>query len=264
MREQAAAEKQLDVLKKTSQYQGVYKTAKTMPWAAQIRTSEEGKGRQIHISYFAQEEEAARAFDRVNIAKLGHAQAETNFPLAVYQADWGQLEALGLEGAVALEREQAAARRGPGARKMPKFKLRAAGKTPGKPKAKSPPKAPAGPSAKTQGVGKPKAKTPPHAQAPDLPAEKPKAKSWAPDRKKAGFWEPFNVWWRARREELGRRPSGDEVAGWWTQHADRTWGAAKPTEQATKKHAKCLRTKDEIVKYFRDYRGGQRKAQAAP
>ena len=106
--------------------------------------------------------------------------------------------------------------------------------------------------------------TPPHAQAPDLPAEKPKAKSWAPDRKKAGFWEPFNVWWRARREELGRRPSGDEVAGWWTQHADRTWGAAKPTEQATKKHAKCLRTKDEIVKYFRDYRGGQRKAQAAP
>ena len=102
-------------------------------------TSEEGKGRQIHISYFAQEEEAARAFDRVNIAKLGHAKAETNFPLADYRADWARLEALGLEGAVAQEREQAAARRGPGARKMPKFKLRAAGKAPGKPKAKSPP-----------------------------------------------------------------------------------------------------------------------------
>ena len=64
--------------------------------------------------------------------------------------------------------------------------------------------------------------------------------------------------------EKRRISPGDEVAGWWTQHADHTWGAARPSEQETKKHAKCLRTKDEIVKYFRDYRGGQRKAQAAP
>ena len=56
----------------------------------------------------AREEDAARAYDRVNIAKLGHAKAKTNFSVAEYRAEWGQLEALGVDGAVALVRKQAA------------------------------------------------------------------------------------------------------------------------------------------------------------
>ena len=93
------------------------------------------------------------------------------------------------------------------------------------------------------------------------PAAQKKKKKWAPNRKPAGFWDPFNVWWRARREALaGKRPPGDEVASWWKENADRTWGAKKPTEQETRKHAKCLRSKNEIVNYFRVYRGNKKKA----
>ena len=57
------------------------------------------------------EEDAARAFDRVSIAKLGHAEAKTNFPVAEYRAQWAELEALGVDGAVAIERERVAAER---------------------------------------------------------------------------------------------------------------------------------------------------------
>ena len=73
------------------------------PWTARIKVTEDGKGRLIHIGNFARED-AARAYDRVSIAKLGHAKAKTNFPVAEYRAEWGQLEALGVEGAVARER----------------------------------------------------------------------------------------------------------------------------------------------------------------
>ena len=47
----------------------------------------------------------------MSIAKVGHAQAETNFPVEQYREEWGQLEALGVDGAVALMREHAAAER---------------------------------------------------------------------------------------------------------------------------------------------------------
>ena len=50
-------------------------------------------------------------YDRVNIAKLGHAKAPTNFPAAEFRAEWAQLEARGVDGAVAMVREQAAAGR---------------------------------------------------------------------------------------------------------------------------------------------------------
>ena len=43
-------------------------------------------------------------YDRVNIAKLGHAKAPTNFPAAEYRAEWGELEALGVDGAALRER----------------------------------------------------------------------------------------------------------------------------------------------------------------
>ena len=55
----------------------------------------------------AREEDAARAYDRVNIAKVGHTEAKTNFPVAEYRAEWAELEALGVDGAVARERRQA-------------------------------------------------------------------------------------------------------------------------------------------------------------
>merc|ERR1712097_10605 len=96
-----------------SRFRGVTKMKgrKAKPWAAQASVTEDGKPRRINIAYFAREEDAARAFDRVNIAKLGHAKAETNFPVAEYRAEWAELEALGVDRAVAMERENAAAER---------------------------------------------------------------------------------------------------------------------------------------------------------
>merc|ERR1711951_156805 len=84
----------------SSRFRGLSKVkgAKAKPWAAQITVTEDGKHRKFHIGRFAREEDAARAYDRVSIAKLGHAKAPTNFPAAEYQAAWAELEALGLEG----------------------------------------------------------------------------------------------------------------------------------------------------------------------
>ena len=108
MRELAAAERP-DVMDKASRFRGVSKQkgGKAKPWQAKIGVTEDGKHRNITIAYFSREEDAARTFDRVNIAKLGHAEAKTNFPVAEYQEEWAQLEALGVEGAVAREQQQA-------------------------------------------------------------------------------------------------------------------------------------------------------------
>ena len=93
----------------TSRFRGVSKSKgrKTKPWMAQTHVTEDGKGRYIHIGTFAREEDAARAYDRVNIANSGHAKAKTNFPVAEYRAEWGQLEALGVDGAAAREKQLA-------------------------------------------------------------------------------------------------------------------------------------------------------------
>ena len=106
-RELAAAEQ--DVMNKASRFRGVSrdKRGKTKPWTAQIKVIEDGKHRQIHIGNFAREEDAARASDRVSIAKLGHAKAPTNFPAAEYRAEWVELEALGVDAAAARERQRA-------------------------------------------------------------------------------------------------------------------------------------------------------------
>ena len=110
MREHAAAERP-EVMNKASRFKGVskYKRAKAKPWQAQIYVTEDGKGRLIHIGYFSREEDAARAYDRVSIATLGHAKAKTNFPVAEYREEWAELEALGADGAAELMREHAAA-----------------------------------------------------------------------------------------------------------------------------------------------------------
>ena len=80
------------------------KGAKAKPWMAQISVTEDGKRRQIKIGSFAREEDAARAYDRVSIATLGHAEAKTSFPVAEYRAEWAELEVLGVDGAAALMR----------------------------------------------------------------------------------------------------------------------------------------------------------------
>ena len=89
----------------TSRSRGVtkLKKARAKPWMAYIKVTEDGKQRHIYIGSFAREEDAARAYDRVSIAKLGHAEAKTNFPVAEYRAEWAQLEALGVDGSVAHE-----------------------------------------------------------------------------------------------------------------------------------------------------------------
>ena len=82
MRDHAAAERP----EKASRFRGVtkgklvdHKGRKIKPWVANRR--HRGRQRNIGIGTFAREEDAARAFDRVNIAKLGHAKAKTNFPV---------------------------------------------------------------------------------------------------------------------------------------------------------------------------------------
>ena len=111
-REQAKAQREQAKAKaKASRFRGVSKVtgAKAKPWAAQIKVIEDGKRRNIHIGTFGREEDAARTYDRVKIAKLGHAKAETNFPVADYRAEWAELEALGVDGAAARERRRAKA-----------------------------------------------------------------------------------------------------------------------------------------------------------
>ena len=76
-REHAAKERQ-DLLDKTSRFRGVTKAnggTRAKPWAAKIKVNDDGKLRRIHIGSFVREEDAARAFDRVSIAKLRHAEA---------------------------------------------------------------------------------------------------------------------------------------------------------------------------------------------
>ena len=108
MREHAAAERP-DVMDKASRFRGVSKDKrrKAKHWKATITVTEDGKHKKIHIATFAGEEDAACAFDRVSIAKLGHAKAKTNFPVAEYRAEWAELEALGVDGAAACERRRA-------------------------------------------------------------------------------------------------------------------------------------------------------------
>ena len=96
--------------RKTSRYRGVRKSSGgrgAKAWRAFIQVNEDGKRRTISISTFAREEDAARAWDRARIAKLGHAKAKTNFPVAEYRAEWAELEALGVNGVAACERRRA-------------------------------------------------------------------------------------------------------------------------------------------------------------
>lgn len=79
-------------------------------------------------------------------------------------------------------------------------------------------------------------------------------RKWAPNRKAAGFWGPFNDWWRQEFARVGRRPSTEEVSAWYVDHADKAWKGNKPSIKETRRHAKCLRTTEDVRNYFRKYR----------
>ena len=66
----------------------------------------------------------------------------------------------------------------------------------------------------------------------DNKKDKNSTRKWSPNRKAAGFWSPFNDWWRLEFERLGRRPTTEEVSAWYVDHADRVWGDAKPSMQS--------------------------------
>ena len=63
------------------------------------------EGSRTTTACFARED-AARAYDRVNIAKFGH--AKTTFPAAEYRDEWELLEAVGAAKAVEAVRDTTA------------------------------------------------------------------------------------------------------------------------------------------------------------
>ncbi|KAG2454316.1 hypothetical protein HYH02_001344 [Chlamydomonas schloesseri] len=77
--------------------------------------------------------------------------------------------------------------------------------------------------------------------------EQPKA------RRELNWWHSFNSWWRDEYDKLGRRPRMQEVDEWYHENAERIWGAEKPSLEATRDHAKCLRSKKELREYFQRY-----------
>jgi hypothetical protein len=86
-------------------------------------------------------------------------------------------------------------------------------------------------------------------------------RKWSPNRKAAGFWSPFNDWWRLEFEKLRRRPTTEEVSEWYSKNADKAWPGQKPTVKETRRHAKCLRTTEDVRNYFRKYRAKRSVAQ---
>ncbi|GIL69414.1 hypothetical protein Vretimale_13508 [Volvox reticuliferus] len=75
----------------------------------------------------------------------------------------------------------------------------------------------------------------------------------AKPRKELNWWHSFNSWWRDEYDKLGRRPRMQEVDNWYREHAEQTWGVDKPSLEATRDHAKCLRSKKELREYFQRY-----------
>ena len=84
------------------------KRRQAKPGGAYIHVTKDGKkNRKIGIAHFAKEEDAARAYDRVSIAKHGHGKAPTNFPITDYRDEWTELETQGVDEVVACERRRA-------------------------------------------------------------------------------------------------------------------------------------------------------------
>ncbi|GLC37146.1 hypothetical protein PLESTM_000547700 [Pleodorina starrii] len=81
-------------------------------------------------------------------------------------------------------------------------------------------------------------------------------------RRKMGYWEPFNVWWREYVAQNDKRPKVHDMKKWYEANAERVWGGTGPTWDETKKHSKGMRRIEDISDYFRQYRRGRRKKAA--
>lgn len=89
-------------------------------------------------------------------------------------------------------------------------------------------------------------------------------KRWSEGRRHLGFWDPFNIWWRAEYKKLGRRPTSKEINEWHEANAEKTWKVNCPSAKETRKHAKCLRTVEGVRKYFREYRARKNRKEDTP
>ncbi|GIL72068.1 hypothetical protein Vretimale_520 [Volvox reticuliferus] len=85
----------------------------------------------------------------------------------------------------------------------------------------------------------------------------PSRPEWS-DRRRLGFWQPFNEWWRNELDRLGRRPSKEEIGRWYELHAYDLWKEDAPSLEETRVHAKCLRSIPLVRDYFRNYRARKR------
>ena len=86
---------------KSSDYRGVSRVSRVSaqrPWEARHHAL----GQNQFLGAFVTEEEAARAVDRFAISFWGHERAQTNYDVEEYRAEWAALEALDVEGAIAL------------------------------------------------------------------------------------------------------------------------------------------------------------------
>ncbi|KAG2499411.1 hypothetical protein HYH03_002985 [Edaphochlamys debaryana] len=73
-------------------------------------------------------------------------------------------------------------------------------------------------------------------------------------KKLAGFWSPFNTWWRAQYERIGKRPCKAQICEWHEAHALAAWGQECPSLDDMLIHAKGMRSTEEVRNYFRVYR----------
>ena len=81
----------------TSQYRGLTWSKRRLRWEASMGATKVGKDR-VYLGYydFEDKEEAARMYDRGQIAYLGRKEADPNFPVQQYSHEWDWLERLGV------------------------------------------------------------------------------------------------------------------------------------------------------------------------
>ncbi|GLC38207.1 hypothetical protein PLESTB_001087800 [Pleodorina starrii] len=81
-------------------------------------------------------------------------------------------------------------------------------------------------------------------------------------RRNAGYWAPFNQWWRAHLEKHGERPKAEDLKRWFRDESKNAFPHEPPTYTMIRNHAKGLRDIASVKHYFRDYRARKRRAVA--
>ncbi|GAX82436.1 hypothetical protein CEUSTIGMA_g9864.t1 [Chlamydomonas eustigma] len=85
--------------------------------------------------------------------------------------------------------------------------------------------------------------------------------SWSPSktlrspRRPLKFWAPLNDWWRSYLLEHARKPQTSDLQDWYNEHSHLVWSELeRPSWKETRVHAKCLRSTEQVKRYFREYR----------